>query len=861
MRPIADRVLAAGLAFALAGPMMTASLPVLAATQVGVTSAVNPEAISHGADGATRTITLGEAVIHNEEISTGDGGLVQILLADGTTFTVGPRSRLTIDSYVYDPDAGTARVTASLSKGFMRFIGGRTSKTEGGATIRTPIGTAGIRGAVVDIDLGRLGANNGRGEGGRAGTPPHVSLIFGAEVTLEARGVRNRLFQAGYSIVVDGGRHKVMRTPPAFLRAMQTYLAGRPGARGGAPVAPRDAMVQASGVDRHNSQSPLPANVPVPQPRPEPPRERVAETSRIEGIEQAAREASGGGASTGQARTDAVRVLTSRAPGDGGGNGILGGSAETDRTGALSGIEGKSGAVTVAGGETLSLPVYADGAFSAHAVSGVAYGGASYSGTAYVGQEGFRAYMLSDGANPLHVISGKPTADVASLFSSRQIRHYSLSADVLAPVLAGDGATIPFAYGPALSGIDMSGAVSSDLLVAGTPDNVNPDILAKALQVSLVIAGTGASQSSAIGVTTGNIQRVGEGGAYGLRASRGGSERLDAGDGTASYSGAVTSASSAGSGATSIFGSNGQNMVLTNDLDDADAAFTNTYNPDGSLAGTTVDFATAHVANLVSTETAGAKSYDGRTLTGYSSAAVSVLGTTVVKAGTTTMAFDAANGTFSATFFQFDTDGNPYNDELGFTDSYGGAVYLDDDRFASSGGRNRAYVVSADLTPAKIFDGGTSAAICTCSYLKWGWWGKAESGEGGTSSVHLGNWVIGDVTDNLEMPSSGTATYTGHAVGTVVNGSSQYIATGALSASMDFAARAGNVSVSDFDGHAFGSDVSFAGSSTFAGTSGATSITGSFVNDGASPAQGVIGSFTTSEGSWSASGIFAGDRN
>ena len=36
------------------------------------------------------------------------------------------------------------------------------------------------------------------------------------------------------------------------------------------------------------------------------------------------------------------------------------------------------------------------------------------------------------------------------------------------------------------------------------------------------------------------------------------------------------------------------------------------------------------------------------------------------------------------------------------------------------------------------------------------------------SSVHLGNWIIGDTPDNSVVPTTGTATYTGHAVGTVV---------------------------------------------------------------------------------------------
>lgn len=253
--------------FAISGlaVLLGAGIPAVAMAEarVGVASAVNPDATSGGAGQTTRTITLGDAVIHNQVINTSGAGLVQVLLADGTTFTVGPNSSLTIDRFIYDPDAGTAKVSASLSKGFMRFIGGRTSKTEGDATINTPIGTAGIRGAVVDIDLGQIGQKPKRdGRDGRDGkkdkqkdeTPPHVSLIFGHEVTLSFNGVSNRLFQAGYSIVVDGGGRTVVRTPLPFLQAMQERLASHGGANGGVPRPPRDEQV---------AKAPFPATIPT----------------------------------------------------------------------------------------------------------------------------------------------------------------------------------------------------------------------------------------------------------------------------------------------------------------------------------------------------------------------------------------------------------------------------------------------------------------------------------------------------------------------------------------------------------------------------------------------------------------------
>lgn len=838
-------------ATALTALLAAANDSIAEAVRVGVASAVNQDAQARIPGQGVKTIAIGDDVIHNQVIDTDEGGLVQILLADGTAFTVGPNSSLTIDSFVYDPAAGTAKVAASLSKGFMRFVGGRTSKTAGGATIKTPIGTAGIRGAVADIDLGAIGQRLGKARsrkdknGGQGGNPPHVSLIFGKEVTLTANGASHRLFQAGYSVIVDGDRRSVTRTPPAFLTAMQSQLAGRDGAHGGVSRQPEDSQVRGSGVVQHNSGAALPANIPVPEARPgTPPHQTVAAETRAAIVEETIRKDGndGGGPSV----TSKVRVLLA----DDGGNGIVGGSPETDRTGTLTGRVGRDGTLALDGGGSLALPVYADSAFKAHTISGYAFGGSTYSGKAYVGLDGFRAYMLTDGANPLYAIAGKPTANVPGVFSAPGTRHYSLSADATKPLVGSLGGVIPFTYAPRLDGVNLSRVVSSDFLVAGTPDGSDPDIVARGLQAWLVIDGTGPGQKSGVGVMTGAILLMGDGASYGFEGDRGGSDRLDPSGDTMTHKGKVVSVAG-GDGASSIFGPGGQYVVLTNDPEDPNSSFRDLA-MDGLVDD--VDFSTGHVGNLVSVDTGTTHSYAGRTLKGYSSIALASGPSQVLQTGTVRMAFDAANGTFNATFSKFD------NSTIGFADDYGGAVYLDDNNFAASGTHYRSYVVNSKVAPVKIFQGGTSSELCTCSYLSWGWWGNTSAGEA-SAQGHMGNWVIGDITANVAMPASGTATYSGNAVGTVLNDGAQYIATGTMNATMDFGARTGNVSVSNFDGRNFGSNVSFAGSSTFTGTNGATDITGSFANGGGKAAQGILGAFSTADGAWSASGIFGGNRN
>jgi hypothetical protein len=88
-----------------------------------VAAAVNPDAFSSLAGKPQSQLKIGKSIFYNERINTTGSGLVQVLLVDGSTFSVGPGSDLVIDKFVYDPK-GTGEITASFSKDVMRFVGG-----------------------------------------------------------------------------------------------------------------------------------------------------------------------------------------------------------------------------------------------------------------------------------------------------------------------------------------------------------------------------------------------------------------------------------------------------------------------------------------------------------------------------------------------------------------------------------------------------------------------------------------------------------------------------------------------------------------------------------------------------------------
>ena len=90
-------------------------------------------------------------MFYNQRINTDGSGLVQVLLVDGSTFTVGPGSDLVIDKFVYDPKKNKGEVVATFSKGMLRFVGGKISKNEGGVKINMPSGALAIRGGMAYI--------------------------------------------------------------------------------------------------------------------------------------------------------------------------------------------------------------------------------------------------------------------------------------------------------------------------------------------------------------------------------------------------------------------------------------------------------------------------------------------------------------------------------------------------------------------------------------------------------------------------------------------------------------------------------------------------------------------------------------
>jgi len=113
---------------------------------VGVASTVVNRV--QGSVGA-RALKTGDRIFQNENIETGADSRSQLLFRDETVLNVGPDSRVTLDRFVYDPARGGSGAAVSVGRGALRFISGNMPSQS--YEIRTPAGSIGVRGTIVDI--------------------------------------------------------------------------------------------------------------------------------------------------------------------------------------------------------------------------------------------------------------------------------------------------------------------------------------------------------------------------------------------------------------------------------------------------------------------------------------------------------------------------------------------------------------------------------------------------------------------------------------------------------------------------------------------------------------------------------------
>lgn len=95
-----------------------------------------------------RKLKSGDKIHLNEVIDTAEKSEAEFVLQDDTKLAVGPKSRIVLDSFIYDPKKKDGEVIINAAKGAFRFVTGKSAKSA--YQIKTPASTIGVRGTTFD---------------------------------------------------------------------------------------------------------------------------------------------------------------------------------------------------------------------------------------------------------------------------------------------------------------------------------------------------------------------------------------------------------------------------------------------------------------------------------------------------------------------------------------------------------------------------------------------------------------------------------------------------------------------------------------------------------------------------------------
>src|SRR5262245_9773838 len=107
---------------------------------IGKATLVRPQAEGSHAG----TLSGGSSVYSKETVRTGDTGQADLQFHDSSNLTVGPKSSVRLDRFVYDPNKSASTIAIQATRGSFRFVTG--SQGKGAVQVKTPYGTLGVRG-------------------------------------------------------------------------------------------------------------------------------------------------------------------------------------------------------------------------------------------------------------------------------------------------------------------------------------------------------------------------------------------------------------------------------------------------------------------------------------------------------------------------------------------------------------------------------------------------------------------------------------------------------------------------------------------------------------------------------------------
>src|SRR5262249_32345617 len=108
------------------------------------------------------SLKLKDDIYLNDTVQTSAGAELGVTFSDDTTFHLSQNSKITIDTYVYDPAGKENKGVFDIGKGTVAFVAAAVAKT-GDMQITTPTASLGIRGTTGVVEVPEAGAAGGGG--------------------------------------------------------------------------------------------------------------------------------------------------------------------------------------------------------------------------------------------------------------------------------------------------------------------------------------------------------------------------------------------------------------------------------------------------------------------------------------------------------------------------------------------------------------------------------------------------------------------------------------------------------------------------------------------------------------------------
>jgi len=106
-------------------------------------------------NGERLVAAVGGYLLEGDTLVTGENSSVGVIFRDDTILSLGSRSTVRIDRFVFDPASENMSFLTNVRKGTVQFISGQMTKLQPGSmVVQTPLSTIGIRGTrfLIKVD-------------------------------------------------------------------------------------------------------------------------------------------------------------------------------------------------------------------------------------------------------------------------------------------------------------------------------------------------------------------------------------------------------------------------------------------------------------------------------------------------------------------------------------------------------------------------------------------------------------------------------------------------------------------------------------------------------------------------------------